>query len=203
MRTIRSIATGCVVTAVLLGGTTVTASAQSETMTDRRADVTKLEQQAGGVTTKTVLDKGASVASGIDVTSSTVKHGKKSLRITTRFAFLSTRNVSITSVISVKGAGRTFVIENDERSNFVHVSRLDGSKVYCTVKLTYRAGENGYTTYTIPRSCIKNPRSIAVSTSVERTLLLDYEHYARKVLLESVAPDKSGNSHWTRFLKPS
>lgn len=204
MRTMFKLVTACLVTTAILGGTTAAASAKSETMKDKRADVVHVDVAPDGVETSSILDAAASYATGVDATSTTVKHGKNTIRVTIRFAYLSSRNVRATTLIRTSGKDRPLFSAHGGGSNkYVYVyDKVDDARL-CTRPQTYKQGLRGYLTFTIRRSCIGNPKSIKVSSTIERTLWVSGVDRSSEYLTEVIAPAAFRTPAWTRWLKSS
>ncbi|WP_456698129.1 hypothetical protein [Aeromicrobium sp. P5_D10] len=165
MRTITHLIAGGIAATALVAGTAVTASAQSTTIKDKRADVVHFEDVEND-DVGTVLNRADSIASGVDVTSSTVKHGKKSLKVTIRFANLAKSPVMLQSELRARGSKKIYNVANFGSNKRVSVYNSSYSKELCSAKLSRKAGKSGRLSFTIPRSCIKKPKSLKIRSVV-------------------------------------
>ncbi|MFI5425988.1 hypothetical protein [Aeromicrobium sp. UC242_57] len=143
MRTLTHLIVGGLAATTLLATTAVTASAQSDTIKDKRADV--VQYDGYGDDSGTVLDRADSIATGIDATSATVKYGKKTLRVTMKFAELGKGSIQVYGGIRVKGSKSwpTYQIISDGSKRRVAVYNRNYSKFLCTGKLTRKNGTRG------------------------------------------------------------
>lgn len=165
MRTLTHLIGGSVAAAALVASSTTVASAQSQTIKDKRADVVQYDGYDDDW--GTILGWSASVATGLDATKATVKHGKKSLRVTMRFAELGTDQVQVYGAIRIKGkkSWPSYQVISGA-SNRVDVYNRSYSKYLCSGKMTRKNGKGGSISYVIDRSCIKKPKAIKVQTGL-------------------------------------
>lgn len=201
MRTLIHLTVGAAAAVALVTGSTVASSAQSQTLKDKRADVVQYEgyEDDDGV----VLDRTASVRSGFDATRATIKHGKKSLRVTMRFAELGTGPVQVYGSIRIKGkkSWPSYQIISGS-STRVDVYNRSYSRYLCSGKITRKNGKNGTISYTIDRSCLKKPKALKVQTGVYG---FDGDPTQEDVTIfdESISPSKVRSTSNTTWLRPS
>ena len=169
MRTITHLIAGGIAATALVAGTAVTASAQSTTIKDKRADVVQYDgyadfEEKSGV----ILNRAASIATGVDATSATVKYGKKSLKVTMRFAELGKLPIQIYGRIRVKGAKSwpSYWFDNEGSNKRVTVFDRKGTREVCKGKLTRKNGDKGTLSFTIANSCFKKPKKIKVDVGL-------------------------------------
>lgn len=206
MGTLFKIVSAGLAASTILAGTAVSASAQSETIKDKRADVvrydTKYTDSREILETITVLDAEASRATGIDATSTTVKHGKKTIRVTIRFSHLSTRDVTARTFLRTSAKGRpVFRAHVDSSHKNVYVYDTTRGKRTCIRPQSYKRGAQGQITFTIPRSCIGSPKSFKASSTVSR--LLSHSRTGDSLVVESLSSTAFKTAKWTRWLKSS
>ncbi|MFI5425989.1 hypothetical protein [Aeromicrobium sp. UC242_57] len=202
MRTITHLLVGGLATTAILTGTAVTATAQSDKITDKRADVVQYddfeEDEAG-----TILDRADSLASGIEATSATVKHSKKSIKVTIRFADLTRQEVQAGAVVRVKGSKQPrYLISSISRKKVaVYDLKGDEMKQLCTGKQTKKAGKKGTITFSVKRTCLKKPKAIKVQTGVSRFINFDNESFT--IYQEVISSSRVRTPESTKWLKAS
>lgn len=201
MRTITHLVAGGLATTALLAGTAVTASAQSTKITDKRADVV---QHDGYGDSGTILNRADSIAAGLDATSATITYGKKTLKVTMRFAELTKGPIQVYGSIRVKGKKTwpTYQIISDGSRNRIAVYNRDYSKYLCSGDLTRKSGSRGTIVYRIANSCFKKPKRIKVQTGLygfagdpKRDDVIFYD--------ESISSSKVRTTSYTKWLKAS
>lgn len=168
MRTITHLAIGGLASIAVLTGSAVTAVAQSDKITDKRADVIYHADIVSEESNGTILNRADSIASGLDTTSATVKHSKKSLKVTVRFAELAKHDVSAFATVRVKGTKAPKYTIYSISNKKVGVFKMSNMKQICTGKQTKKAGKKGLITFSVPRSCLKKPKSIKVEAGAFR-----------------------------------
>lgn len=204
MRTLTHlIASGLAATA-LLAGTAVTASAQSDKITDKRADVVQYNGFADLGVGGTVLNKADSIATGVDATSATVTYGKKSLKVTMRFSELGKGVIQVYGSIRIKGKKDwpTYQIISDGSNKRVSVYNRNYSKYQCSGKMIRKNGSKGTITYRIANSCIKKPKRIKVQTGLYG-FLGDPTKADVTIFDESISSSKVRTTSMTKWLKAS
>lgn len=201
MRTMTHLIAGGIAATTLVAGTAVTASAQSTTMKDKRADVVLYKSAADEGAGK-VLNRAESIKSGVDVTSSTVKHSKKSLKVTIKVAQLTKTPILVQTEIRAKGSKKPYYATNFDSKNRVYVFDSSFSKMLCDVKLSRKTGKNGRLSFTIPRSCIKKPKSLTVRTGLA-SLPGGFEDETQPVHYDAISSSKVRSPSWTKWLKAS
>lgn len=202
MRTITHLLAAGVAATALVAGSAAAATAQSQTIKDKRADVVRyadLADESG-----TVLDRQASIDSGIDAKSATVKYTKKSLKVTIKFAKLTKEPVSLQSVIRVKGKkAPSFVIFNDSGHKKVSVYNGSMSKKLCNGTMTRKTGKNGSASFTVKRKCLKNAKKIKAQTGVFTMRESDEAESGLSVDFEAISAKQFKTPAWTKWLKAS
>lgn len=200
MRTITHLAISGLATIAVLTGTAVTAVAQSDKITDKRADVIQHdedEEEGGG----TVLNRVDSLNSGIDATGATVKHGKKSLKVTIRFAELTKDETSPYAVVQVKGKKTPeYFIASIGKKQVGVFSTSDFEQV-CTGKQTKKAGKKGTITFSVARKCFKKPKAVKVQVGAVRSIEFDQENSTSYE--ENISPSSVRTPKATKWLKAS
>lgn len=206
MRTIAHLVAGGLAATALVAGSAVSATAQSEKIADKRADVVHIfDLFSDPEDPGTVLDREASIATGIDATSATIKHGKKSLKVTIKFAKLTKESFILQSSVRVKGAKQSpkYGITNDGMKKSIYVYSASTDKKLCSAKMKRKTGNKGSISFTIKRSCLGNPKSVKLQTGLfafpdgfenEDTLAVN---------VESISPKKLRTPAWTKWLKSS
>ncbi|KAA1378706.1 hypothetical protein [Aeromicrobium fastidiosum] len=161
MRSSARIAAALVSTAFAVSATATGAFAQSTTVKDKASDVIAYadDNDQNG----TVLGYAESIASGADLRSVTVDHGKTNVTLTIKFADL--QNTTAVSVAFRPDAKKrpNRVLANTGRASGV-VFDTDG-EARCTVKLKTRPGRSGSIKATVKRSCLGSPDKIRVSVA--------------------------------------
>lgn len=200
MHTMKHLITTGVATVAVLAGTAVAATAQSDKIIDKRADV--VQYDGYGDDSGTILDRADSIASGVDATSAAVKYGKKSMRVTMRFANLTSGNVQVYGAIRVKGSKSwpTYQIISGRSKNRIMVYNRNYSKMLCTGKMTRKNGDRGSISYVIANSCFKKPKAIKVQTGIYG---FDGDPTLADVTIfdESISSTKTRSTSSTKWLK--
>ncbi|KQX76107.1 MULTISPECIES: hypothetical protein [Aeromicrobium] len=164
MRTSARVAATLLTTTVVIGGTATSAFAQAATVKDRSADVISyadLNDEQG-----TVLGKADSVASGADIRSLKVDHGKKKVTVTLKFADLkSTTAISVGFRPNSKSRPDRVLVNTGRKSGEVY--SING-KVRCAAPLKTKLGKGGYVKATIKRSCLGTPKKLKVTAFAVR-----------------------------------
>lgn len=161
MRTSARVAATLLTATVVIGGTATSASAQAATVKDKSADVISYadENDEQG----TVLGYSASVASGVDIRSLKVDHGKKKVTVTLKFSNLkSTTSASIVFRPGNKRQPNRVLVNTGRKSGEVYDLKY---KVRCAVPLKTKLGKGGYVKATIKRSCLGSPKKLKVTAS--------------------------------------
>lgn len=202
MRTITHVVASGLAATALLAGTAVTASAQSTKITDKRADV--VQYDGYGDDDGTVLNRADSIAAGLDATSASVKYGKKTLKVTMRFADLTTGTIQVYGGIRVKGKKTwpSYQIISDGSKNRVAVYNRNYSKYLCSGELDRKNGARGTITYRIANSCFKKPKRIKVQTGVYG-FVGDPSREDVTIHDESISSSKVRSTTFTKWLKAS
>lgn len=200
MRTITHLIAGGIATTALLAGTAATATAQSDKITDKRADVIKydgFEDEKGEV-----LNRADSIASGIDATSATVKYTKKSLKVTIRIADVTDRSLLAAAEVRVKGAKKSagYSIFSISKKK-VGVFNSTGTKKYCNGKQSIKSGKKGYVSFTVARSCLKKAKAIKVQVGVVKFKAIDDENV--ELFEDSISSSTVRKPKSTKWLKAS
>ncbi|WP_456698131.1 hypothetical protein [Aeromicrobium sp. P5_D10] len=201
MRTITHLAISGLATIAVLTGTAVTAVAQSDKITDKRADVVQYDgiEEIGG--NGTVLNRADSLASGIDATSATVKHSKKSLKVTIRVAELTSQEISAYATIRLKGKKTPKYVIYSISKKKVGVFNLSNMKRLCTGKQTKKAGKKGTIAFSVARSCLKKPKAIKVEVGLGRLIEFDDENFT--MYEDPISPSAIRRPKATGWLKAS
>jgi ribosomal protein L30E len=202
-RSIKSLAAAAATTALIVTAAP-SAHAQTVKITDKRADVVYFQGEDDE--TGTLLDKRASAASGVDVTSVTIKHAKKSLKITYRFAELAKRDVLFIGELRIKtqknknkrfsfmnlGSARNIIVYNDKEFDLA-----------CEVKAKRKVGKKGTFTITIPRKCLSDPKAIKLRSNVAQIDIDDLveENPDISGTMDAVSPSKVRNPTWSKWVK--
>jgi len=193
MRTCARAAAVLLTTTIVVGGTAATASAQSTTVKDRATDVlTYSDDDQDG----TRLGYSASVASGADVRSLKVNHGKKSVTLTYTFAELGA-DTTISAAIRLKGKKRPAFGLIGTSLRTVGVYSLKGKKV-CSARVSAKTGTKGWVKVVVKRSCLKNPTTFQVAANVQADVSTD-DTYAFNY--DAVSKKNIRTPSWTRFLR--
>lgn len=202
MRLLTHLITGGIASTVILTGTAVTATAQSDKIIDKRADVVQLDDSDTS-DNGTVLNRADSIASGIDVKSLTVKHGKKSLKVTIRFADLTKEDVQAQAAVRTKGHKEPKYLIYSINRKKVGVMDLDDDefKQVCTGKQSKKAGKNGTITFAVARSCFKKPKAIKVQAAATRFIQFNDENFT--VYQDAISSSKVRMPDSTKWLKAS
>lgn len=186
------------IAAALLTVSAGAAHAQTTTVKDRASDVVDLA--AGKGQQDTLLGYADSVATGIDLRSMRVKHTKKSVAVTLRFADLSPRaNIGI--AFRVNGRSKPQFTLTSISSTRAEV-RNAADKRRCAVPLTRRTGPRGTVHVVVARSCLASPRKIKVGAAAS---LVTPAGESVDVQLDVVSDTsvKIEEFDWTRWLKAS
>jgi hypothetical protein len=161
MRIIGRTAATLLTTTIVLGASATAANAQATTIKDTASDVVTYSETSGE--NGTVLGYADSVDSGIDVRSLKVKHTKKSVTFTVKFARLSS-NTGVSVAIRPNGKSEPDrVFFNTGRSSGEVYDMSD--KTRCTVPVSTKLGKGGSIKATIKRSCLGNPKKIKISAA--------------------------------------
>lgn len=203
MRTIARLVAAGLATTALIAGSATSATAQSQKIKDKRADVVSyngIDDVDGSV-----LDREASIATGIDATSATIKYTKKSFKVTVKFAKLTKDRVFVQSLIRVKGAKHSpkYILMNDGNNKKIFVYDRPMEKKLCTGKLVRKTGNSGSITLTVKRSCFDKAKSIKVQTGFYNLPngLDDEADFI--VNFEAISAKKSKTPTWSKWLKAS
>lgn len=159
MRTSARVVTTLLTTTIVVAGTATAASAQATTTKDSAGGVVSYADDKDEQGTQ--LSKAASAASGVDIRSLKVDHGKKKVVVT-----LKVRNLKKDTVTSI-----AFRPNSKKQPNrvLVNTGRKSGEvydqdySVTCAVPLKTKYGKNGYVKATIKRSCLGSPKKIRVT----------------------------------------
>lgn len=202
MRLLTHLITAGITSTVVLTGTAVTASAQSTKITDKRADVLQIDDFEEGEN-GTVLNRSDSIDSGIDVKSLTVKHGKKSLKVTMRFADLTKEDMQAQAAVRVKGdkEPRYLVYSLNRKKVGVIDMENDEFDQVCTGKQSKKAGKNGTITFTVARSCFKKPKAVKVQAASTRFITFGDENFT--IYQDAISSSKVRAPQFTKWLKAS
>lgn len=186
-----------VATTALLLSTGIAAHAQSETIKDKSSDV--IEYADAADETGVVLNYADSVASGLDMRSLRVKHSKKSVSVTLKFAQLNSSTIAylVFRTDGKKNASRT-MFTMDRKSGLVMNPRGDKR---CLAPLTTRLGKGGSIKAVIDRSCLGTPKKIKVSAAAsdDRFYEDDSPYFADSYFSATSTRADS----WTKWLKAS
>lgn len=161
MRTSARVAATLLTTTIVVGGTATSAFAQAATVKDKSADVISYadEKDEQG----TVLGYSDSVASGADIRSLKVDHGKKKVTVTLKFSNLkSTTTASIVFRPDNKRQPNRVLVNTGRKSGEVYDLKY---KARCAVPLKTKLGKGGYVKATIKRSCLGTPKKLKVTAS--------------------------------------
>jgi hypothetical protein len=192
MRIVARSAAALLTTAVVVGGTTTAAQAQATTVKDKSSDVVRYADMNDA--TGTVLGHTDSVATGADVRSLTVKHTKKSVTVTLRFADLkSTTIASVAFRPSGKAKPNRVFVNTGNRSGEVYDLK---DKARCTAPVTTKYGRGGSIKATIKRSCLGSPKKIKVSAAA-----VVYDPTTGGAHADVVSRSSVRGEAWTKWLK--
>lgn len=203
MRTIARLLAAGLATTALVAASATPASAQSQRIKDKRADVVRYEARDDDNGDKaTVLDRKASVATGLDATQSTIKHSKKSLTVTIKFSKLTKHRVYVHTYIRFKGAKNQaqFIVLNHGSNKKVSIYDRALEHTFCTAKLKRKTGKSGSISFKIKRKCLDSPKAIKATTS-----LMTYPdgRVGDTYLSESISSSHVTRASWSKWLKSS
>jgi hypothetical protein len=206
MNFLTRVAAGAVATTALIASAAVPAQAASDKITDKRADVLKFEDISDYTNSGTPLNRADSTASGIDITSYTVKHAKKSVKVTFKFADLhkTTTVYGEVQVKDKKNKTRHFAYTTGASMRQILVMNSSGSKILCKTTATRKHGARGSLTFTIDRSCLKTPKklkSFGVSYDLTQAGEAEDGSIAGLVYADVVSDRRVKSPSWTKWLK--
>lgn len=193
MRTTTRAAAVLLTTTIVVGGTAATAHAQATTVKDKASDVLTYSDGDNG----TLLGYADSVASGADVRSLKVNHGKKSVTFTYKFAELGP-DTTISAAIRLPGKKRPSYGLIGTSPHKVAVYNLKAEK-QCSARVTSRTGAKGWVKVVVKRSCLKNPEKIQVAADASVNLSTTDDTYAFHY--DAVSKKNIRTPTWTKFLK--
>lgn len=198
MNTIHRIAATAVTTAAVLMSTGVAAHAQSATIKDKASDVVAFSSEDTDEN-GTLLDYQGSLDSGADIRSMKVKHTKKSVSVTLKFAELD-RDPTITVAFKIPGKSQPqrFLMNVTSRAKADVYDAKD--KRICRVPLTIKPGAQGSVKAVVKRSCLGTPKKIKVA-AVAATVQVDGTSYVVKQ--DAVSATNVRTPSWTKWLKAS
>lgn len=197
MRTMKLLITGGIATTALLASTAVTASAQSTTIKDKRADVLHYKTLDSK---PTFLSKAKSTASGIDITKAKIDYSKKKLAITYTFAKLSKKKVNVLGLVKTNAG--MFYFANDGSKKVTVYDMEDFSKTCSASKVAKKSGKKGTIKVTLKRSCFDNAKKVRVMTSI-MTPGGEYASSGISAKEDIVSPKKTKLPSYTKWLKAS
>jgi hypothetical protein len=194
MRLVTRTAAALLTTAVVLTGTAVSATADSDTVKDRASDVITWPSKDPGATA-TRLGYQASVDSGVDLRSMRVRHDKRTITVTAKFSNLgpSTR-LYVNLRLNGKKKITRFVFAQDGTARII----TPKFNVKCTRPLVVRTGPKGLMKAVFKRSCLSNPRTIKASAFVTTPA---FDQVAAPQIGDFGSAGKIGQWSWTRWLK--
>ena len=202
-RTIGHLVATSAVTAALVASTGVAAHADSAVVKDKASDVvsSKLVFNADAtdvVETESVLDYRRSIASGVDLRSMRVNHGKKTVSVTLKFAELRRDAVAIVAFrLDGQAEPERLFMNTARRSGTVS---NDKDKKQCKVPVTTRTGPKGYIRTVIDRSCLDDPTRIKATTV---SISLKMTDDSITVNQDALSPKNVKTLRWTKWLKSS
>jgi hypothetical protein len=202
-RTIGRLAATTATTAVILASAGVAAHADSAVVKDKASDVlsSKLvlnDDETDAEQTDSVLDYRRSIASGVDLRSMRVSHGKKTVAVTLRFAELRRDAVAIVAFRLDGQAEPERLFMNTAKHSGTVADAKD--KKQCKVPVTTHTGPKGYIRTVIDRSCLDDPTRIkatTVSISIKGT------DDSLTINQDVLSPKNLRILRWTKWLKSS
>lgn len=202
-RTIGRLAATSATALVLLASTGVAAHADSAVVKDKASDVvqSRLVFNADAtdvVETEAVLDYRRSIASGVDLRSMRVNHGRKTVSVTLKFAELRRDAVAVVAFRLDGQAEPERLFMNTARHSGTVSNEKD--KKQCKVPVTTRTGPKGYIRTVIDRSCLDDPTRIK-ATTVSISLKLTDDSIT--VNQDALSPRNVKTLRWTKWLKSS
>lgn len=163
MRTTARIAAAVLSTTIVVGSVT-SAFAETATVKDKASDVIAYAHETDE--TGVVLGYADSIASGADIRSLKVDHGKKKVTVTVKFAELKSGvYVSVAFRPGSKALPDRFLVNTGSKSGEVYDQK---DKARCAVPLTTKLGKGGMIKATVKRSCLGDPKKIKVFASSYR-----------------------------------
>jgi hypothetical protein len=202
-RTIGRLAATTATSAVILASVGVAAHADSAVVKDRASDVisTKLtvnEDETDFVQTDSVLDYRRSIASGVDLRSMRVSHGKKTVAVTLKFAELRRDAVAVVAFRLDGKAEPERLFMNTARHSGLVADQKDEEQ--CKVPVTTRTGPKGYIRTVIDRSCLDDPTRIKATTV---SISLKETKDSLTINQDALSPRNVKTLRWTKWLKSS
>ena len=165
MRTSARVVTTLLTTTIVVAGTATAASAQATTTKDRSGGVITFanEQDEQG----TQLSAADSAASGLDIRSLKIDHGKKKVVVTLKFSRLGSDTItSMAFRPNNKSQPNRILVNTGRKSGDVFNARYQPK---CGATLKTKLGKNGYIKATIKRSCLGTPKKLRVSAAAFRS----------------------------------
>lgn len=202
-RTIVRLAATSATAAIMLASAGVAAHADSTVVKDRASDVlssklTLNEDETDIVQTDSVLDYRRSIASGVDLRSMRVNHGKKTVSVTLKFAELRRDAVAVVAFrLDGKAEPERLFMNTAKRSGTV--SNEKGKK-QCKVPVTTRTGPKGFIRTVIDRSCLDDPTRLKATTV---SISLKASDDSLTINQDVLSPKNVKTLRWTKWLKAS
>lgn len=207
MRTTTRAAAAVLTTAVVVAGTATSASAQSTTIKDRATDVVSTSLSLTDDVDLDLDDKGTpltyaeSLASGVDIRSMRVSHGKQTVGLTLRFSNLG-RGAQTIVAFRLDGRSQPERVLVSTSSRSARILKDDGkADKDCRVPLTTKTGRNGYIRAVIDRSCLDDTRRIKVS-SASVSITMPTED-SLVIVQDVISPKNLRVPSWTKWLRSS
>lgn len=195
MRTTARAAAVLLASTIVVGGTAATAHAQATTVKDKASDVVTY---TSGSEDGTVLGYRDSIASGADIRSLKVNHGKKSVTLTVKFAELGP-DTTISALFRVNGKKQPSLVLVSPSPGKADVYNRKGKKV-CSARVTTRTGTKGFVKAVVKRSCLKNPKKIRVAADATAAVSSGGTF---SVHYDVVSKNSVRTPTWTKTLKAS
>lgn len=202
-RTIVRLAATSATAAIMLASAGVAAHADSAVVKDRASDVlssklTLNEDETDIVQTDSVLDYRRSIASGVDLRSMRVNHGKKTVSVTLKFAELRRDAVAIVAFrLDGKAEPERLFMNTAKRSGTVSNEK---DKKQCKVPVTTRTGPKGFIRTVIDRSCLDDPTRLKATTV---SISLKATDDSLTINQDALSPKNVKTLRWTKWLKSS
>jgi hypothetical protein len=201
-RTIVRLAATSATAAIMLASAGVAAHADSAVVKDRASDVvssTLTENETDVTENETVLGYRDSIASGVDLRSMRVNHGKKTVSVTLKFAELRRDAVGVVAFRVNGQAEPDHLFLNTARHSGIVIGGKKGDE-QCKVPVTTRTGPNGFIRMVIDRSCLDDPTRIK-ATTVSISFKEDGDSFT--TIADVLSPKNVRVPRWTKWLKSS
>lgn len=198
MNPIHRMAATAVASTALLMSTGLAASAQSVSMKDKSSDVVELSSDDLDGNGE-VLGYQDSLDSGADVRSMKVKHTKKSLSVTLKFAELK-RDTSITVAIKVPGKSEPRWFVSGVSPSKAEVFTPKGKSV-CSARQTVKTGSGGSIKVVVKRSCLDDAKKLKIAAAAGTVEFEGADKFIVKQ--DAVSPNAIRTPSYTKWLKAS